>query len=427
MLDITHGCVCLIVGYGISGQATERYLVERGYSVIVYDDQVSQCKIDWEKIDVVIKSPGIKYMTCNAHFIIQEARLHNIPILSHYDVWAKFHPNAYVIAVTGSNGKSTTTTLIHHIIAESGIKCSMGGNIGIPFCAVQDADIYVFEMSSYELACSQFLNFEICCLTNIVQNHLDWHGSFENYIAAKHKALSSAKNKIILQEDAYTFNKYRNEAVVVSNTGDNNADVATYGTVITAHDDVIFDSSLTKLVGRHNCTDAAFAYAACKIIGLSDKEITNAIYTYKPLHHRMEHVRSIRHIEFIDDSKATNPGAAAFALETFYGCKIYWLVGGRSKKLPVKEVVGKYLSSVEKIYLFGESRLEFEAIFKDSGKSVVCDGMRDAINTAYNDAKHSCEKTVILLSPMCASFDEFRDFEERGNVFCRIVNNLDEA
>lgn len=436
MIDINF-CKCiLIVGYGISGKSAYKFLTDRELNVKVFDDvaqdvpSVFNPQSDWDDVDLVIKSPSVHSMPHNCHPIIKEAGSRNIPIISTFDVFRVYNPEAKLIAVTGTNGKSTTTALICHILKNSGFSVQLGGNIGIPYFEFRKSEWYVLEMSSYELASSKYLNFEIAAVLNIEPDHLDYHGSFENYIAAKHLALDNAKYKLISCEDKYTASKYFNQDNVVKISTDqkNDSDIQIYENTVfnTNEQKIIIDlSGLNNLQGIHNYQNIEFAYAVCKILGVSDGEIAKSIRTFTPLPHRLNIVRKIGNILFVNDSKATNPGAAAKALATFIGYKIYWLVGGRSKKTDPVPYIKNYLDGVEEVFLFGESMDEFEKVFqKERKKSVRCKTMASALNLAYKHALEHKGPLVILLSPMCASFDQFKSFEERGEVFENLVQKL---
>jgi UDP-N-acetylmuramoylalanine--D-glutamate ligase len=189
---------------------------------------------------------------------------------------------------------------------------------------------------------------------------------------------------------------------------------------------IILDlSGITNLRGKHNHQNIEFAYAICKKLGLASREISKHIQSFVPLPHRMSPVRKINNILFVNDSKATNPSSAAKALASFSGYNIYWLVGGRSKKTDVLSYIKNHLAEVQRIYLFGEDSQEFEKIFNGIKSTVKCNTLSSAINIAYKDATKETGAVVILLSPMCASFDQFQNFEERGNEFVKMVSNLE--
>jgi len=432
MIDIGNKLNIIVLGYGVSGKSIHKFLKEKGHNVLVFEDSNEDIpdrvtNIDWENTDLIVKSPSIPIMPSNCHPIIQEANERNIEVLSTFDIFKLYNPDSKVIAITGTNGKSTTTALTYHILKKAGISVSMGGNIGVPYCELPKSDIYIFEMSSYELASSKCLDFEITAVLNIEPDHLGFHENFENYVAAKHLALDNAKFKIISCEDAITMSKYNKskDVATVSINKIETANVYVYEGALMNSGIVVIDlSGLIELRGKHNNQNALFAYEICKKLGITPKEIAKNIMSFKALPHRMKAVRKINNVLFINDSKATNPDSAAKALDTFVGYKIFWLVGGRSKKTDTLKTIGNYLASVQKIYLFGESSDEFKETFKDLKKTLPCKTLINAIQAAYKDASKESGPSVVLLSPMCASFDQFRNFEHRGEEFIHAVMGI---
>lgn len=427
VIDINKPCRFLILGYGVSGISTANFLRQKGHDITVFDDNIEStvASLDNMTFDAVIKSPGVPFMPHNIHPIIQKACDYNIPVISNYDVFALYHPEARVIVVTGTNGKSTTTALIHHILTKSGVNATMGGNIGIPYGDLKESDVYIFEMSSYELAISKYMKFDTCCLLNIEPDHLDIHGNFENYIEAKHRGLDAAKTKIISYEDPHTFEKYKNTAITISDRDNRVADVYVKERALIDNNKIVCDlSSFSELRGTHNHQNAAFAYTVCKHLGISPKEIARHMASFKALPHRMNIVRKIDDVLFVNDSKATNPESSAKALDTYVGYKIFWLVGGRSKKTDIHKSIDKFIGSVCKIYLFGESMDEFDYAFRNIKETVRCSTIDRALSLAYADAMQESGPSVVLLSPMCASFDQFENYAKRGEFFINLVKEL---
>ena len=435
MLSLDSFRNVLIVGYGVSGKSVYEFLKKRGVNVSVYDDKAGDIPdriidVHCKDFDVVIKSPSIPFMSHNCHPVIKEANEVGIPVLSTFDVFRIYNPDAKIIAVTGTNGKSTTTALICHIMHKAGFLVEMGGNIGVPYFDMLEAEWYVLEMSSYELASSQYLDFEIACVLNIEPDHLEFHGNLENYVAAKHKALDHAQFRFISYEDKITKARYayRSNVITISTEDEPDSNIYVCGNAIfnNSTNRIAVDlSGFSNLPGKHNHQNIEFAYAICKHLGVQSREIINHISSVIPVPHRLNTVRKIGNVVFVNDSKATNPGSAARALATFVGYKIYWLVGGRSKKVDPMIYIKDYLPGIQTIYLFGESMDEFEAVFKGIKKTVRCQTMATAINMAYKDAKLENGSSVVLLSPMCASFDQFDSFEHRGSEFVKIVQGLE--
>ena len=421
----------LLVGYGISGISVFDFLKSKGNNVFVYDDYKSEeipnkvTNIDWNNIDYVVKSPSIHIMHHNIHPIIQEALNNNKKVYSTFDIFKLYNPNAKIIGITGTNGKSTTTSLVYNILKNAGLSVQIGGNIGIPYNDLEKSEYYVFEMSSYEIESSKLLDFEIGAVLNIEPDHIEWHGSFENYIQSKHKLLDNSKLKLISYEDEYSINKYTYNTMTISTNNNQHASYYIKEKILMHGNNILLDLSNVKyLIGTHNYQNIMFAYAICKYLNVDENIIINTINNFEPLPHRMNVVRKINNILFVNDSKGTNPGSSARALDTFVGYKIFWLVGGRSKKVNPLPYISKYLDSIQKIYLFGESTQEFARIFKDIKEYVIVKTMDEALKKSYEDAINEPGASVVLLSPMCASFDQFQSFEHRGNVFVELVKSL---
>ena len=421
----------LLVGYGVSGVSVFNFLKSRGNNVFVYDDYKSDAipnkitSVNWNIIDYVVKSPSIHIMHHNIHPIIQEAIDNNKEIYSTFDIFRLCNPNAKIIGITGTNGKSTTTALVYSILKNAGLSVQMGGNIGIPYSDLEPSEYYVFEMSSYEISSSKLLQFDIGAVINIEPDHLDWHGSFENYIESKQTLLDNSKIKIISYEDEYSLSKYKSDSITISLDNESQASYYIKERLLMQDNNIILDLSNVKyLIGTHNYQNIMFAYAICKSMNIDDNVIINTINNFEPLPHRINIVRKIDNILFVNDSKGTNPGSSARALDTFKGYKIFWLVGGRSKKINPLPYISKYLDSIQKIYLFGESTQEFSQVFKGIKDYSLFKTMDEALNNAYKDASNEPGASVVLLSPMCASFDQFQSFEHRGDVFVELVKSL---
>jgi UDP-N-acetylmuramoylalanine--D-glutamate ligase len=367
-------------------------------------------------------------MPHNCHPVISEAHENDVPVISTFDAFVLTHDDAKIVGITGTNGKSTTAALTNHVLKKNCVNSWLGGNYGIPyFDAPSNVDAYIFEMSSYELASSKYLKFEVGCILNIEVDHLEFHGNFDEYVKAKYRLLDNSKVQIISADDENVIAKYPN-AIRLSTQY--KPDSYAY-----IHERALFNkdryvemdlSGPLNLLGPHNHQNIVFAYAICRHFGIEGVEFSKNVMAFQPLPHRLNIVRKINNITFVNDSKATNPVSAANALKTFVGYTIYWLVGGRSKKTDPLEAVGAYMDCVKKVYLFGEAADEFEEVFRDVKKIVKCETMFLALNEAYHDALLETEMVIVLLSPMCSSFDQFKSFEHRGTEFARAVSELPE-
>jgi UDP-N-acetylmuramoylalanine--D-glutamate ligase len=427
MIDLHVKKNIVVVGGGISGAAAARFLEEQNHEVTVFDDALGFCEpINWPFTDAIVQSPGVPFMPHNRHAILKMADDHNVPVISCFDIFVMYNnPLAKIISITGTNGKSTVTALVNHILQRAGKRCAMGGNIGIPFCSLPDSDIYVLEMSSYEIAISAYMKSDIACITNINPDHLENHGTFQNYVNAKHKSLRHSKKRVISLEDQITSRVFVNQKNVIKvSNSTKDADIYEYEGVLFDENRAVLDMyALTNLIGRHNRQNVVFAYTICKEMGVDSLEMKKHIPSFEPLPHRMNIIKRISKITFINDSKATNPESTAQALDTFIGYRIFWLVGGRSKKASV-DCVLSYLQYVQKIYLFGESQDEFAATFHGRKEYEKCQTLDYAVQRSFEDAVKEDNLSAVLLSPMCSSFDQFKNFEERGDMFCRLVDIL---
>lgn len=352
----------LILGFGATGKSVYQMIPD----ALIYDDE-NPIRIPWEEINLVIQSAGIP----PHHPMSQVAQKRHIPIKTDIDLFWKIFSPQCVIGITGTNGKSTLTALITHILKTGGREAHMGGNIGIPVLTLpQQAPFYILELSSFQLALSQTHLYEIGILTNIAIDHIDWHGSFDAYIQAKQR--------------------------------------------LTAHLMIKDDEIPSHELASQNMR---FAYAACLHLGLTHKEIMSGIESFKGLPHRQETIRTIGHVSFINDSKATNLHSTQYAFKCFQDKPLFWIAGGKPKQKGFGDLT---LSSVYKAYYIGEAAQEFHHIFPGT----ICKDLHEAVQNAYQDAMALQKPCIILFSPACASFDQFQNFEHRGNVFRELVGNI---
>jgi UDP-N-acetylmuramoylalanine--D-glutamate ligase len=282
-------------------------------------------------------------------------------------------------------------------------------------------------MSSYELASSKYLDFEVGCLLNIGKDHIEFHGSFDEYVKAKYSLLDNSKVQVISADDEATVALYPNALRLSLQHKPDSYAYVLERVLFNSDRYVILDlSGPLNLIGPHNHQNIEFAYAICRHFGVRGLEFSRNALEFNPLPHRINIVRRIKNITFVNDSKATNPGSAANALKTFVGYTIYWLVGGRSKKTNPLTEVGDCLDCVKKIYLFGEAADEFEEVFREIKETAKYDTMRQALEGAYYESLLEIDMVIILLSPMCSSFDQFKNFEHRGEEFEKAVSELSE-
>jgi len=324
-------------------------------------------------------------------------------------------PPHRVVGITGTNGKSTTTALIHHILAAAGVPTTMGGNIGLPILAQAPlpADgVYVLELSSYQLDITFSLDCDVAVLLNITPDHLERHGSLANYAAAKARLFAM---------------QTPGQAAIVGAQAEADFDLleGAEDPVITFIEDVVVGNQADwpALQGPHNLQNARAAAAACSALGLSDAEIAAGLASYKGLAHRMEPLGTRNGVLWVNDSKATNPDSSAPALAAFPNT--HWIAGGRPKLTSDGGVdlaaVMPYLGALKAAYLIGEAAPLFQPILAPNLPVVIAGTLDAAVAAAAAVAKPG---ETVLLSPACASFDQFRDFEHRGDVFRQLVEAL---
>ncbi|MBW8310233.1 MAG: UDP-N-acetylmuramoyl-L-alanine--D-glutamate ligase [Candidatus Paracaedibacteraceae bacterium] len=440
----------LILGLARSGIAALRWLLQKGHTVYVSDNDLAKVaaavaeggiawtdESDFKKLTALIQSPGIPL----THPLTMTARAHGLPVLGDIDLFCQAHPAAKILGITGTNGKSTITTLIGHILKECDIPVAIGGNVGVAAMSLPDLPdkgVYVLELSSYQLDLSQSLSLFGAAWSNITPDHLERHGTLENYVYAKSKIFASKAAPpltTICIDDLYSKEIYErmNEAHPGYFTPISVNRLLAHGVFV--FEGMLIDatgeerlnlgdiSNLERLKGAHNYQNIAIAYTVCKNLGLNVAEIVSAIKTFPGLAHRQEYVAVSKGVTFINDSKATNAEATVHALSAYDS--IHWIVGGVAKSEGITPLVS-LLPRVKKAYLIGESSDQFAQTLTGHIPWENCGTLLIAVKKAYADAQLSPGSTL-LLSPACASFDQFRDFEHRGEVFKEIVKETIES
>lgn len=419
-----------VFGLGRSGLSSIRALKGAGANIIAWDDNekariaAGSLGAHLEELDAnnlkdcafLLLAPGVPHYL-NPHPVVKAAKAAGTEIICDIELFNRVYDNIRTIGVTGTNGKSTTTALIHHIIKTSGRPTVMGGNIGVPVfdLEIKNKPFVVFELSSYQLdLCPDFIP-EISVLLNITPDHIERHGTLENYAAAKKKIVMGQGVAIINTDDALTQKiaedaKEKNHRLVIPLTlSDEKA------SEIKKH---------LRLKGDHNLQNAIAAYYACSAAALVDEEIFAGMQTFPGLPHRQFPVRTINNVAYINDSKATNAEAASKALNSYDN--IYWIVGGRAKEGGLSGLE-KLMGRVRETYLIGEAAEDFSGWMKKNNVAHQKNKTLDAAVRAAHIAAQKNPPSVVLLSPACASFDQFSSYEERGDVFTKLVNNLEES
>lgn len=416
-----------VLGLARSGAATVAALVASGAAVTAWDsdaakrDAVAGAAIQSiESLDLtgfsgVVVSPGVPL---NTHPIAAQAKAAGVPVIGDIELFAQARaglPQHRVVGITGTNGKSTTTALIHHILCTAGVPTLMGGNIGLPILA-QDAlpegGVYVLELSSYQIDLTQSLDCDVAVLLNITPDHLDRYDGFDAYAASKARLfqMQSAGHAAIIgigDEASAAIAKQ----VARSGRAEDLTKIAP---------GVCMDQSRwPALQGPHNAQNALAAIAACEALGVGNEAIDAGLASFAGLEHRTKTIAVRNGVCFVDDSKATNPESVAPALRAFN--RVHWILGGVAKSDSL-EACRPGFPHVAAAYTIGEAGPLFDRLLADEAFPVTPCGTVDAAVAAAAAAARSGE--TVLLSPACASFDQFRDYAERGHAFAAAVEKL---
>jgi UDP-N-acetylmuramoylalanine--D-glutamate ligase len=428
-----------VFGLGKAGEAAVAALKAGGATVWTGDDKMPDSikSWPWDKLKALILSPGVPLTHPAPHTVVKLANKHRVPIIGDIELLFRACSDARIVAITGTNGKSTTTTLIGHILKSCGMICEVGGNLGTPALALAPLGkdgTYVLELSSYQLDLVKTTRFTIAVWLNISPDHIDRHGSLEGYVRAKERlfARQQAGDTAIVSIDDEHSNriadmlKYVKKQTVV----DISVQKKTEGIYVEKgilHDGKHrFDlNPIVTLIGTHNWQNAASAYAAAKACGLAPDAIYAAMKNFAGLRHRLQLVATIGGVRFINDSKATNADATSNALAPYE--HIYWIAGGKPKEGGIASLA-KYFPKIAHAFLIGEAENQFAETLKGHASYTLCGTLKSAVEKAAAMAFSEKKKNaVVLLSPACASFDQFKNFEERGDMFCDLIEELASA
>ncbi|WP_270375197.1 UDP-N-acetylmuramoyl-L-alanine--D-glutamate ligase [Marinicauda sp. Alg238-R41] len=459
MIPVTayKGRSVAVFGLGRTGIATAKALAAGGAKVVAWDDneaarQAAQKagltledlnRRDWGDIAALVLSPGIPFHYPKPHRMVELAQAVGAPVIGDIELFAGEIANTEgvrVVGITGTNGKSTTTALIGHMLKTAGMDVRVGGNIGeavLSLAPPRPGAIYVLELSSYQLDLVERLHCDVAVFLNLTPDHIDRHGTIENYLAAKRRIFATqadGDSAIIGVDDETTsrvFTQMRsaNEDSVIPVSSRKVLSQGVYalgGTVYDALDGKPHAAADLRralaLPGRHNAQNAAAAYAAVRRLGLSQEDAAAGLENFAGLAHRQERVGQVGPVVFVNDSKATNADAAAQAL----GCyeNIFWIAGGQAKEGGVKGLAS-YFDRLRKAYLIGQDADLIARQLKGKVETVACPSLHAATARAAKDAVESgLPDPVVLLSPACASFDQFRSYEHRGDTFRMAVTDL---
>jgi UDP-N-acetylmuramoylalanine--D-glutamate ligase len=408
-----------VYGLARSGLATAEALLASGASVTAWDSKeearaaapagtviANLDEADLSQFDSLVVTPGLPL---NRHPIAQQARDAGVEIIGDIELFARARPELpphKVVGITGTNGKSTTTALIHHILKTAGVPTTMGGNIGLPILAqdpLPEGGVYVLELSSYQIDLTQSLDCDVAVLLNITPDHLDRYESFEAYALSKMRLMATMSERSFINPPAFIRDvlgdDYGFYEMLRPSTGDEQLNWPT-------------------LQGPHNAQNVGAARMVCNALGLTSDQIEEGLRTYPGLPHRMERVREKDGVLFVNDSKATNPTATAPALAAFPS--IRWILGGQAKTDNLDECA-PHFGHVRSAYTIGEAGELFAKLLAPHMPVTNCETLENALNHAARDSQAG---DTVLLSPACASFDQFRDFEQRGDRFKDLVGAL---
>ena len=442
-----------VFGLARSGHACIVALMRGGAEVFAWDDSEPAREkaaadrlpvhdlhaLDFSTLDALVLSPGVPLTHPEPHWSALKAKAAGIPVIGDTELFAREieGTGARMVAITGTNGKSTTTALIGHILTAAGRDAHVGGNIGKAVFLLPPpvaGCIYVLELSSFQIDLMPGLKPDAGILMNVTPDHLDRHGTIENYAAVKARMFARQgpeDTAIIGVDDEY--------GVAIAdglNTGAKLVRMSSARALkegVSAPDGVVFRveggrevesldvSNMSALRGAHNWQNACAAYAACRAMGLSRDEIALGMASFPGLAHRMEEVATMGQIHFVNDSKATNADAAAKALASFR--RIYWIAGGLAKQGGI-DSLRAFFPRIAKSYLIGAAAPEFAATIGNAMPVEISGTLAQAVAAAARDAFASGEPACVLFSPAAASFDLYPNFEVRGEAFRSAVAGL---
>ncbi|MCS6979718.1 MAG: UDP-N-acetylmuramoyl-L-alanine--D-glutamate ligase [Flavobacteriales bacterium] len=450
-MQATHWKNIVVMGAGESGQGAALLAIRKGYKVWLSDasrppEEVQQWVVqeniphEWGQhtesrfleADAIIASPGIP----DTHPLLEKCLAQGIPVISEIE-WAGLHTRATIVAITGTNGKTTTTALTHHVLKNAGLDAGLAGNIGYSFAralAERDREVFVLEVSSFQLDRCFTFRPHVAVITNITPDHLDrYHQDYNLYIRAKMRIFQNqtASDHLVVCNDS-------SDLVRAVQSQNPSATVHWYGNAAQPAPEAYFnETQLTlkyppqeiwtmylqelALQGRHNYYNSLAAALTAKILGVRKEIIRESFMDFKGVEHRMEYVATVRGIDFINDSKATNVNSAFYALESM-NKPVIWIAGGRDKGNDYTELKPVVKQKVKAIVVLGEGYNKIRSAFGELVPQIsAAENMAEAVKKAY---RLGTKGDVVLLSPASASFDLFRNYEDRGNQFKFFVREL---
>ncbi|GJD34315.1 UDP-N-acetylmuramoyl-L-alanine--D-glutamate ligase [Methylobacterium aerolatum] len=439
-----------LFGLGGSGLATARALLAGGAEVVAWDDGAEGVakasaegiptadlrEADWSNFAALVLAPGVPLTHPEPHWSVRRAKEAGVEIVGDIELFCRERraraPGAPFVAITGTNGKSTTTALIAHVLAEAGRDVQMGGNIGTAILSLAPPDgnrVHVIELSSFQIDLTPSLDPSVGVLMNITPDHLDRHGTMEQYAAIKERLIQGAGLAVVGIDDAPSraIADRRSDRLVRVHVGAGSVPAEGLG-VADGHvrdgaGEVLADvNGIGSLRGAHNWQNAAVAVAVARALDVDPDRIRAGLVSFPGLPHRMEEVRRRGAVLFVNDSKATNADSTEKALTAFRD--IHWILGGKAKEGGIFPLV-PYFERVAHAYLIGAATDAFAATLEGAVPYTRCGTLDVAVEqAAANAAASGAPEPVVLLSPACASYDQFRNFEIRGDRFRELVKAL---
>ncbi len=440
----------LVVGLGKSGLAAALFLRRRGAQVTVSDVRSAEALakdipalldegimvetgghglLTFRRQDLIVVSPGVPLNTPE----LAQVKSFGLPVIGELELAARFLKGR-TLAITGSNGKTTTTALVGEILEKAGVPTLVGGNIGVPVVALIDQSCdetwSVLEVSSFQLESTERFHPSIAVILNITPDHLDRHGSFENYALAKERifAAQNEHDSVVLNADNARAAQAacRSAAKVyffsVEHSVERGAWVEDGFLVYRAGKDEpaekVMPLSGVPLKGAHNIENVLAAVCAARLAGVSAEQIRSAVEAFQAVEHRLEYVATVNGVEFYNDSKATNVDATAKAVAAF-SSGIHLILGGKDKNSDYTQLAELLRSRVRVVYTIGSAAAKIESELRGVVSILSCETLDKAVSAAASDARPG---EVVLLAPACSSFDQFENYEHRGRVFKELVS-----
>jgi UDP-N-acetylmuramoylalanine--D-glutamate ligase len=449
-LAVLKGSSFVVLGLARSGLATVRALTAAGIDCVAWDDNAASrelaakmgarvadpATVDWNAATALVISPGIPSTFPKPHPVAVAARAAGKPIICDVELLARAQPEARFVAITGTNGKSTTTALIGHILKEAGARCEVGGNIGrgaLDLAPLGHDGLYVLELSSYQLELLQTFRADVAVWLNITPDHIDRHGDLAGYVAAKKNIFARQRAgdcAVIGTEDeasravAAEMSARVGIACVPVALDRPVAGGVSYraGMLVDADGYTVDFSDVPTLPGDHNAQNAACAWAVCRWLDVPREVIVAGLRSYPGLPHRQERVASVGDVVYVNDSKATNADATARALSSYRD--IYWILGGQAKEGGVAPLAS-YFDRIRHAFLIGEATELFAGQLDGKLPYSRCGDLKSALDAAHALAqREAAGHAVVLLSPACASWDQWKSYEHRGDAFRAMARAL---